>query len=53
MAFWSMGKFTLPVADDVDVLFIVAPVAVVLKLFFPCQPFLKWHYQAMVEHRLS
>jgi len=39
MAFWSMGKFTLPVADDVDVLFIVAPVAVVLKLPPPCQQF--------------
>jgi hypothetical protein len=26
-----MGKFPLPVDDDVDVLFIVAPVTVVLK----------------------
>jgi hypothetical protein len=31
-----MGKFAIPVDDDVDVLFIVAPVAVVLKLPSPC-----------------
>jgi hypothetical protein len=43
MAFWSMGKFSIPVDDDVDVLFIVAPVAVVLKLPPPLSAVPKRH----------